>query len=101
MNRTLFTDNQLRYAARARCKCGAGLAYPKDPTVRQVKDWMPDSPFNYWDHWDCSDILTGRAIPKGQEGAKEHSGQLQFAFYEIKSEDQPSACGATSRNSKI
>lgn len=97
MKRTLFTDDQLRYAASSRCECGAGLAYPKDPTVRQVKEWMSDSPFNYWDHWDCSDILTGRAVPKGQEGSKMHSGKYPFAFYEIKSENQPSANGATTR----
>jgi hypothetical protein len=98
-NRTPFTDDKLIYAAHSRCDCGAGLAYPKDPTVRQIKEWMADSPFLMWDHWDCSDILTGRAIPKGQEGAKVHSGKLPFTFYEIKSENQPSAHGATTRKS--
>ncbi len=97
MSRTPFTDDKLIYAAYIKCACGAGLAYPKDPTVRQVKEWMEDSPFLHWDHWDCSDILTGRAVPKGQEGAKVHSGKFPFAFYEIKSENQPSAHGATTR----
>jgi hypothetical protein len=94
---TLFTDDKLIYSAYARCPCGAGLAYPKDPTVRQCRAWNPDTPFLHWDHWDCSDILTGRAVPKGQERAKTHTGQLPFAFYEIKSENQPSANGANTR----
>lgn len=98
MKRTPFADDKLIYAAYARCECGAGLAYPKDPTMRQLKEWNNDSVFNYWDHWDCSDILTGRAIPKGQEGSKMHCGKLPFAFYEVKSENQPSVYGATTRN---
>lgn len=99
MSKTHFTDEQLRYAAYSRCPCGAGLAYPKDPTVRQFKEWMDDSPFLLWDHWDCSDILTGRAIPNDQDGSKMHCDKYPFAFYEIKSEDQPSVNGATTRKS--
>jgi hypothetical protein len=102
MKKTPFTDEQLTYAAHSRCECGAGLAYPNNPTMRQMKEWENEnSPFAMWSFWDCSDILTGRAIPKGQEGSKMHTGRLPFAFYEIKSETQPSAYGATTRNSKI
>lgn len=101
MSRTPFTDDSLRYSAYSRCQCGAGLAYPRDPSVRQMKEWTGDSPFHHWDHWDCSDILTGRAIPGNQEGAKVHSGKLPFAFYEVKSEDQPSSNGATTRNDGV
>jgi hypothetical protein len=94
-----FTDDQLTYAAHSRCQCGAGLAYPsKAASIRQLKQWQPDSVFVMWDHWDCSDILTGRAIPMGESGSKMHSGQLPFAFYEIKSENQPSVNGATTRS---
>lgn len=70
--------SELLFAARARCRCGAGLAY------RPEAD--PDS-------WECSDVLMGRA------GADEtHDEAKPFAFYEIKSEDQPSAKGATTRS---
>lgn len=79
----LYRDKDLVYAARARCLCGAGMAYPRGA-----------SPFHYW---DCSDILTGRAAPRGQAGATKHEAQLPFAYYEILSEGQPSARGATTR----
>lgn len=74
----------LRFSATARCECGAGLAYDVD-----LRD-----PFG---SWECADILRGLAVPKGQEGAKVHSPPFPFSFYEIKSEDQPSAMGATTR----
>ncbi len=76
----IYTDDELRYAAYARCDCGAGLAYPKGLS------------FHDCSAWDCSDILTGRAQP----GTK-HSDKYPFAFYEIRSEDQPSVKGATTR----
>lgn len=80
----IYTDAELRYAASSRCPCGAGLAYPIYP-------------IDIHGAWDCSDILTGRAIPSGQEGAVTHTDRLPFAFYEVKSDDQPSAHGATTR----
>jgi hypothetical protein len=79
-----FTDKELRYAAFSRCGCGAGMAYPKG------------APPNHY--WDCSDILTGRADPRRPV---QHSARLSFAFYEIKSEDQPSANGATTRRQAV
>lgn len=66
---------KLIYAAEARCPCGAGLAYSKG-----------------MDHWDCSAILEGTADKNVQ-----HTAQLPFVFYEIKSEHQPSAFGRTTR----
>lgn len=80
---TACRDNELVYSAIARCQCGAGLAYAKRSG--------PDG------YWDCSAVLTGRAAPKGQPGSVVHSHQFPFAFYEIKSEQQPSAGGATTR----
>jgi hypothetical protein len=74
------------YAARHRCPCGAGLAYTTDA-----------DPFS--GAWDCAAILTGTAIPSGEPGAVEHTARLPFVFYEIKSERQPSAEGATTRPS--
>lgn len=81
-----LTEQALRYAAYKRCPCGAGLAY-----VPSSKDQS----------WDCSDILLGRAATKGQPGSKTHTGKLPFAFYEIVSEEQPSAQGATTRPQRV
>lgn len=86
-----FKDSELIYAATARCECGAGLAYPPNAEPEE------DSVFKYWDYWDCSAILKGEAIPQDQEGAVKHIGKLPFTFYEIKSENQPSANGVTTR----
>lgn len=82
----LFRDDELVYAAFARCPCGAGIAH-----------WTKAAPFGDTAFWDCSDILTGRATPKSQEGSVQHTARLPFAFYEIKSERQPSARGASTR----
>lgn len=73
-----FGLDELKFSAAARCDCGAGIAYPNDIGPRGF--------------WDCSAILMGTA----DRGLK-HCGQLPFAFYEIKSEGQPSAYGATTR----
>jgi hypothetical protein len=73
-----FSYAELVFAAHNRCPCGAGLAYPKDC-----------GPMH---HWDCSAILAGTADP-----TKQHTAQLPFSMYEIKSELQPSANGATTR----
>jgi hypothetical protein len=75
-----FAADELTFAAHARCDCGAGLAYPNDIGVH---GW-----------WDCSAILTGTA-----DRAVKHAGELPFVFYEIKSDNQPSANGATTRPS--
>lgn len=63
----IFTDEELFYSRTALCPCGHGLAYPKK--------CMPDH------YWDCSAILKGIADPKVT-----HTGQLPFAFYDIKGE---------------
>jgi len=80
---------QLRYAARARCPCGAGMAYPSERSEAHNYDY---SLFRIASYWDCSAIILGTADPDVQ-----HTAQLPFAFYEIKSENQPSANGATTR----
>jgi hypothetical protein len=72
-----FTDEELIYSAGARCdKCGEGLAYPKK--------------CDHHHQWTCAAVLKGVGTDKG------HSA-FPFAFYEIKSEQQPSAYGATTR----
>lgn len=74
-----FTQEELIFAAYARCSCGCGLAYPKNIGIHGS--------------WYCSGILLGEAEP-----GSTHDSPLPFAFYEIKSENQPSANGATTRN---
>lgn len=72
-----FRDDELTYAAGARCdKCNAGLAHPKKCGV--------------FHQWTCSDVLKGIGTDDG------HS-TYPFAFYKIKSEEQPSAQSATTR----
>lgn len=84
---------RLTYAATARCKCGAGLAY--DP----YQEDRPGSPFRGPDAWECSALLLSPTPPtqytKGMLDS--HTAPLPFSYYEIKSENQPSACGATTR----
>jgi hypothetical protein len=75
---------EMIYASDARCPCGAGLAYWKNPT--RDEQW-----------WDCSAIMRGEAIPSGQPGSVEHTGQKPFVFWKVKSQSQPSAMGATTR----
>ena len=87
---TTYKDSELVYAAFARCSCGAGLAYA-------TTDKGEGTPFKGPSAWDCSDILTGRAVPSGQPGAKTHDEPAPFAFYKVKAEGQPSAQGATTR----
>jgi hypothetical protein len=62
-----FSDDELLYAAKNRCDCGAGLAYPRDCGM-------------HW-RWECSAILRGEA-PAGTS----HSGPFPFIFYDIKGE---------------
>lgn len=76
-NDEFFTDVDLIYSAGAKCdKCGAGLAYPK--ASQSLHQWF------------CSNFLKGVFKDKG------HS-EYSFDFYEIKSENDPSARGATTR----
>lgn len=77
--------DRLVYAAYTRCPCGAGMAY--DPAG--------DSGKPFGGYWDCSAIL----LETADESAK-HEARLPFAFYEIKSENQPSVNDATTRPAK-
>ena len=72
-----FKDEELVYSAHARCKkCNAGLAHPES--------------CGPWHQWTCSNVLKGIGTDKGH-------GAFLFSMYEIKSEKQPSANGATTR----
>ncbi len=79
--------DRLVYAAHSRCPCGAGLAY--DPCFEDENSVFVGPLSGYW---DCSAILLGSP----NEDVK-HTGKLPFAFYEVLSEQQPSANGATTR----
>lgn len=74
-----FAEEELLYAARTRCPCGHGLAYPKNCA-------------NPHHHWECSAMLKGV-----QDNTIMHSERYPFSMYSIKSEDQPSAEGQTTR----
>ena len=65
-------DIDLVFAESATCPCGAGLAYRIDAGTH--------------DSWDCSDILTGRALPKENVNSVVHTDRLPFAFWKVKSE---------------
>jgi hypothetical protein len=78
---------RLEYAATARCPCGAGLAY--DPAFEDENSVFKGALSGYW---DCSAIMLGTA-----DKSVRHTDKLPFSFYEIKSERQPSANGATTR----
>ncbi len=82
--------DRIVYAATSRCPCGAGLAF--DPLGEDEA-----SPFvgPLSGYWDCSKILLGTA-----DRAAKHTGRLPFSFYNVKSEEQPSANGATTRPDK-
>lgn len=76
-----FEERELVYAAAVRCSCGAGFAYPKGTGIHG--------------EWQCSSILLGKA-----ERGSTHKSPMPFAFYEVKSENQPSANGKTTRPQK-
>ena len=73
------TPDDFTWAATARCRCGAGFCYPK---------------FTRDSHgaWFCSAILLGTAAADS-----EHDKAKPFAFWSIKSDEQPSANGASTR----
>jgi len=75
------------FAAYDRCPCGAGLAY--DPSATRGGSVFKGPLAGYW---DCSAIILGTA-----DQSVKHTAQFPFAFYEVKSEGQPSVNGATTR----
>ena len=77
-NAAAFDASELIFAAFARCDCGAGMAYPVDIGIHGA--------------WHCSAILRGTASREVK-----HTPPMPFVFYDIKSEDTPSANGATTR----
>ena len=83
---------RLVYAATARCECGAGMAY--DPLEQG------SGPLNGPSQWNCGDIVRYETLPPDQQEivkGRVHSPVLPFSFYEVKSENQPSANGRTTR----
>lgn len=82
------TAADLTWAATDRCPCGAGLAYDESCQLEDVPQVWP-----YNGYWECSAILLGTAVP----GEATHTAKLPFAYYSIKSDNQPSANGRTTR----
>jgi hypothetical protein len=79
-----FPDG-LIYSATARCKCGAGLCYEEGKTGINGA-------------WTCSVCVLADRANLPMEGWDKTAHQaFPFREYEIKSEDQPSAFGATTR----
>ena len=77
----MLTDKDLIYAAYSRCPCGAGMAY-RVGAKPSTDEWA----------WDCSNIIKGCA-----DESVGHTAIFPFVFWEVKSENQPSANGATTR----
>ena len=73
-----FELSDLVFAAFSKCKCGHGLAYPTNLGIHGG--------------WHCSAILLGNA-----SFTDSHVSAMPFSMYEVKSEDQPSANGHTTR----
>lgn len=73
-----FSDG-LVYSARARCRCGRGLCYKEHDGA---------------DAWECEAVVVDGANPHEHEA-------FPFAFYDIKSETQPSAMGETTRSKPV
>ena len=79
-----FTDG-LIYSATARCKCGAGLYYDEGKSGINGE-------------WTCSVCVLAERAGASMEGWDKNAHQsFPFREWEIKSEDQPSANGATTR----
>lgn len=94
-----YKPEELNYAAGARCDCGAGLAYPEEDVARgRNRVWVCSAllkgevAFDK-DTWGNSGFLVRKVL--GDDG-KEHAA-YPFAFYDVKSERQPSAGGRTTR----
>ncbi len=82
-----YSADELRFSAHARCVCGAGLAYAKndEPATQGA--------------WRCAAALM-HTLPVSDTYHGRHD-VFPFATYEVKSEDQPSAKGATTRPAKV
>jgi len=74
--------DRLVFAAVDRCRCGAGMAY--DPAG--------DSGKPITGYWACSKILLGEAW-----AGEAHHRYYPFTAFELRSEHQPTAKGATTR----
>lgn len=98
--------DDLVFAATSRCRCGAGLAYIPEADKKGSSRRA--------DAWFCSDWLTGKAPAEDgcidrfpdmfglNDERKKALAQAKhdaypFVFYEVRSEGQPSANGATTR----
>lgn len=73
------TDRELIYSATARCKCGAGLAYPLDiASAMRLSAWV------------CSRVLRGDAVAHGHDS-------YPWCMYKIREETSISNRSGTTR----
>lgn len=82
-------SDHIIFAAHARCNgCNAGLGYKANAGIQG--------------EWDCSAALLGEVerFERNEDGTYKHP-TFPFAFYEMKSEDQNSANGRTTRPDRI
>ena len=77
-----FTDMELLYSATARCRCGAGLAYPLE-TAHAMKLGA----------WACSAVLTGAVSGPDEKG--KHIA-YPWSMYKIREETSVNNVGAHS-----
>lgn len=92
-------NDRMIYAAYDRCACGAGMAY--DPAAEGDKSSPLVLERSGPSKWECSDIVryeTFDAAKQAEVKDATHTPAMPFAFWEVKSENQPSANGATTRN---
>lgn len=84
----MFSAKELVFSATARCRCGSGLAYPRKSAghARVRADGLLAQ-----SAWICAAVLLGAT-----DGGPGHDA-YPFALYEIKSDEQPSAGGASTR----
>lgn len=69
MKKKTFEDSELMYSATARCKCGAGLAYPMDHDAA----WKIGA-------WVCSHAL------KNEDANPEEHQSFPWSFYKVREE---------------
>jgi len=85
--------DRLCFAAYQRCRCGCGMAYdPNGILTGYLDKYETGRP----QQWECSAVLLGEG-----NGNQTHTAPLPFVSYEIKSENQPSVNGETTRKNPI
>jgi len=67
-----FTPAELVYASHTRCRCGAGMAYPKGIGGRGM--------------WQCSSVLERSPSERAAKGRDLHTEAMPFVFWSVHAE---------------